>query len=102
MRVSILDKTWHLYVGQSWVGSLMPTGSDDNWYYADFTEGDAWGNFRPWFVKAVEAQQAGDEGAWQATYEQLSFMGMALVADDGERYDSPTVFINGGSAWFVV
>lgn len=96
----MLDKTWHLYIGQSWLGTLTPNGSDDNWYYADFTEGDAWGNFAPWFKQAAEAQKSG--GDWEAVYQQLYMMGLSLVADDGESFENPAVFVDGSSAWFVV
>jgi hypothetical protein len=100
--VSIMDKAWNLYIGESWLGTLTPTESDDNWYYADFAEGDAWLNFRPWFLQALEAQQAGDDAAWRAVYDQLYAMNLVLAADDGETFASPTVFIDGGSAWFIV
>lgn len=96
----MLDKVWHLYIGQSWLGTLTPTGADDNWYYADFTQGDAWGNFAPWFNKAAEAQMSG--GDWESVYQQLYHMGLSLVADDGETYERPQVFVDGGSAWFIV
>ncbi len=99
--MGISDKTWHLHVGGSWVGTLTPTGSDDTWYYASFSQGDAWGNFAPWFEQAAKAQQAGDAG-WQTTYDQLIAMGVTISADDGETYQNPTVLIDGGSAWFVV
>ena len=100
--MSILDKTWHVYVGGSYIGTLTPTGSDDHWYYADFTQGDAWGNFAPWFKQAVDAFNAGDNAKWEGVYSQLTAMGLTLSSDDGEAYDAPTLHIDGGSAWFVV
>ena len=100
--MGILGAVWHLYVGQSWVGTLTPTGADETWYYADFVEGDAWGNFAPWFTTAFEAFQSGDEEAWQNIFGQLHMMGMALVAESGATYENPTVLIDGSSAWFVV
>jgi hypothetical protein len=100
--VGITDKVWQIYVGDSWIGTLTPTGADDNWYYADFTQGDAWGNFAPWFKQAFEAHQAGDEATWQNVYSQLTLMGLTITADDGEAYDNPTLHIDGNSAWFVV
>jgi hypothetical protein len=99
--VGITDKVWQVYVGDSWIGTLTPTGADDNWYYADFTQGDAWGNFAPWFKQAFEAHQAGDEATWQNVYSQLTLMGLTITADDGEAYDNPTLHIDGNSAWFV-
>ena len=100
--MSILDKPWHIYVGDSWIGTLMPTTSDDTWYYADFSEGDAWGNFAPWFKQAYEAFRAEDDAAWQNIYSQLRLMGLALRSDDGESHANVTVHIDGSSAWFVV
>ncbi len=100
--MSIQDKVWHVYVGQSWIGTLTPTNADANWYYATFTPGDAWGNFAPWFQKAVEAHKAGDEAGWQQWYSQLTTMGVSIAADDGESYQNPTIHIDGGNAWFVV
>lgn len=100
--MSIQDKTWHLYVGDSWLGTLTPTGADSDWHYAAFTPGDAWGNFKPWFIQAADAHKAGDDAAWNNVFSQLTVMGLALVADDGERYDNPTVVVDGSNAWFVV
>lgn len=100
--VDILDTIWYLYVGQSWIGTLTPTGADDSWYYAEFTEGDAWGNFAPWFIKAYKAYAAGDEQGWQNVYNQLYMMGLSLVAESGAAYENPTVLVDGGNAWFVV
>lgn len=100
--MDVLNTLWHLYVGQSWVGTLTPTDADDTWYYAVFSQGDAWGNFAPWFVKAYEAYAAGDEAGWQNVYDQLYLMGMALVAEDGDAYENPTVLVEGSQAWFVV
>ena len=100
--MSITDKTWHVYVGESWIGSLTPSGADDDWYYADFSQGDAWGNFAPWFQQAVEAHKAGDEATWQNVYSQLTAMGLTIRADDGESYNNPTIHIDGGNAWFIV
>lgn len=100
--MSITEKVWHIYIGESWLGTLTPTGADENWYYADFGEGDAWGNYRPWFMQALEAHQAGDDASWENIYSQLLMMGLALVADDGETYQEPTIHIDGGSAWFLV
>jgi hypothetical protein len=98
----MLSKSWYVFVGESWVGTLHPTGSDDEWIQADFEEGDAWGNFAPWFVKAAEAYQAGDEPGWQSWTLQLTAMGLSLRADDGESFSSPTIIIDGGQAWFAV
>jgi len=98
----MLDKSWHIFVGESWVGTLHPTGADDDWIQADFEEGDAWGNFAPWFIKAAEAYADGDEAGWQSWISQLVAMGLTLRADDGESYASPTVIIEGGQAWFAV
>ena len=100
--MDVLNTLWHLYVGQSWVGTLTPTDADDTWYYAVFSQGDAWGNFAPWFVKAYEAYAAGDEAGWQNVYDQLYLMGMTLVAEDGDAYENPTVLVDGSQAWFVV
>lgn len=100
--VSVLDKAWHLYVGQSWVGTLTPTGSDETWYQASFSPGDGWGNFAPWFQRAYEAFSNGDEAGWNNWYSQLSQMGLVLTADDGESYQNPTIHIDGSSAWFLV
>jgi hypothetical protein len=100
--VDILGKEWQVYVGQSWIGTLTPTGADEDWYYADFTEGDAWGNFAPWFRRAVDAFHAGDDVGWQSTYGQLIAMGIEMHADDGDSYASFTLFVDGGSAWFVI
>ena len=100
--MDVLNTLWHLYVGQSWIGTLTPTDADDTWYYAVFSQGDAWGNFAPWFVKAYEAYAAGDEAGWQNVYDQLYLMGMTLVAEDGDAYENPTVLVDGSQAWFVV
>jgi hypothetical protein len=100
--VSILDKTWHIYLGGSHIGTLTPTGADDNWYYANFTQGDAWGNFAPWFQQALTAFNAGDSAKWEGIYSQLTMMGLSLHADDGESYANPTLHIDGGTAWFTV
>ena len=100
--MSVLDKVWHVYVGQSWVGTLTPTGADGSWYYADFSPGDAWGNFAPWFIKAAEAFNAGDEAGWQSVYDQLMLMGVTLVADDGESYHNPIMIMDGNSVRFAV
>jgi hypothetical protein len=100
--VDILDKEWQVYVGQSWIGTLTPTGADDEWYYADFSEGDAWGNFAPWFKQAVDAFEAEDDVAWQGIYSQLIAMGLEMRADDGETYTSFTLYVDGDSAWFVI
>ncbi|HEC24107.1 MAG TPA: hypothetical protein ENI95_14440 [Chloroflexi bacterium] len=100
--MSILDKVWHVYVGDSWIGTLAPTGADDSWYYADFTEGDAWGNFAPWFREALAAFQAEDAEALEKVYSQLWLMGLVISAEDGESYTNPTVYIDGANAWFSV
>lgn len=100
--MSVLDKVWHVYVGQSWVGTLTPTGADESWCYADFSPGDAWGNFAPWFIKAAEAFNAGDEARWQSVYDQLMLMGVTLAADDGESYYNPTVITDGNSGCFAI
>ena len=100
--MDVLNTLWHLYVGQSWIGTLTPTDADDTWYYAVFSQGDAWGNFAPWFVKAYEAYAAGDEAGWQNVYDQLYLMGITLVAEDGDAYEDPTVLVDGSQAWFVV
>lgn len=100
--MSITDKVWHIYVGSSHIGTLMPTGADENWYYASFAQGEAWGNFAPWFKQALDAHQSGDQDAWESIYSQLTMMGLTMTADDGESYTSPTLHIDGGNAWFVV
>ena len=100
--MSITEKLWQVYVGQSWIGTLSPTGSDDNWFYADFTEGDGWGNFAPWFKNAIEAHKSGDNATWETTYQQLTMMGLTISAEDGESYSNPTLHIDGASAWFIV
>lgn len=100
--MDVLATTWYLYVGQSWIGTLTPTGADEDWYFADFAEGDAWGNFAPWFIKAYEAYADGDDAGWQSVYDQLNMMGMSLVAESGETFENPTVLIDGPNAWFVV
>lgn len=100
--MDVLNTLWYLYVGQSWVGTLTPTGAEDGWYFATFLEGDAWGNFAPWFVKAYEAYSAGDEAGWQRVYDQLCLMGLVLVAEDGDAYENPTILIDGSQAWVVV
>ncbi len=96
------DKNWHIYIGNSYIGTLTPTGADDQWYQATFTAGDAWGNFAPWFNQAFAAHQSGDQAGWQNVYQQLTLMGLTITADDGESYSNPTILIDGGSAWFVV
>jgi len=100
--VSILDNDWLIYVGDTWIGTLAPTGSDDDWYYADFTPGDGWGNFAPWFQQAVEAHKAGNDNDWNSIYSQLLSMGLTISADNGESYNGPTLHIDGSQAWFVV
>lgn len=98
----MLSKSWYVYIGESWVGTLHPTSADDEWVQADFEEGDAWGNFAPWFIKAADAYQAGDEAEWQNWTSQLAAMGLNLRADDGENYASPTIIVDGSQAWFAV
>ena len=83
------------------VAPALP-GADDDWYYADFTEGDAWGNFAPWFKQAVEAFEAEDDVAWESIYAQLVAMGIEMRADDGESYTSFTLYVDGDTAWFVI
>ncbi len=100
--VSLPGKVWHVYVGQSWVGTLTPTGQDGDWIGAGFSQGDAWGNFAPWFVKAAEAHQSGSEADWQEAQSQLAMMGVTLVSDDGETHANPTVITDGISGWFAV
>ncbi len=100
--MSVLDKTWNLYVGQSWIGALTPTGSENEWVLASFAQGDGWGNFAPWFQKAYDAFSSGDEAGWDNWYSQLTRMGLVLSSDDGEAYQNPTVHIDGTHAWFVV
>ena len=99
--MSALEKVWHVYVGDSWVGTLTPTGSDDEWYYANFSQGDAWGNFAPWFQHATEAYNGGDEAGWHNWYSQITAMGLLISSDDGESYRNPTLHIDGDNAWFV-
>ncbi len=100
--MSVLDKVWHLYIGQSWLGTLTPVNVDGDWVVAEFAQGDAWGNFAPWFVNSAKAFEEGDDEGWQLVYGQLSAMGIALVADDGETVEGPTVITNGDTAWFAV
>jgi hypothetical protein len=100
--VSITEKVWHITIGSSWVGSLTPTGADGDWYTAEFTEGDAWGNFAPWFRQAYAAYTAGDEATWRNMALQFQIMGLAISADDGESYANPAILIDGSSAWFAV
>ncbi len=100
--VAITDKVWHVYVGQSWIGTLTPTNADNQWYYASFAPGDAWGNFAPWFAQAVQAHTAGDQAGWEKVYQQLTLMKLTLSADDGESYANPTLHIDGANAWFTV
>jgi hypothetical protein len=101
--LSVLDTVWHLYVGSSWIGSLAPTGVDGEWVHAEFNEGDAWGNFAPWFQQAAEAYNAGDDDGWDDIYGQLYMMGMTLAPDDGgEVIPNPTVIVDGPDAWFIV
>ena len=100
--MDILGKEWQVFVGQSWIGTLTPTGADDDWYYADFTAGDAWGNFAPWFQQAIDAFEAEDDVAWESIYSQLVAMGITMRADDGETYTSFTLYVDGDSAWFVI
>jgi hypothetical protein len=97
-----LGKIWHVYVGDSWVGTLTPTGADDQWYYAQFSEGDAWGNFAPWFERAVECINCGDDSGWHTWYSQLTAMGIVITSEDGESYRNPTLHIHGNDAWFVL
>lgn len=99
--MSVLDNVWHLYIGQSWLGTLTPFEVGGDWIVAEFAQGDAWGNFAPWFVTAAKAFEVGDEEGWQTVYGQLAAMGIALVSDDGETLDSPTVITDGATAWFV-
>ncbi len=100
--MSALDKTWHIYIGGSWLGTLTPTTADDQWYIADFTPGDAWGNFAPWFERAFEAFQNGDQPGWDNWYSQLTAMGVDLTAEDGETHHNPTLHIDGQQAWFLI
>jgi hypothetical protein len=98
--VALTDKAWHISVGDTVIGSLTPTGADGQWVTATFAPGDGWGNFAPWFSQAYAAFAAGDEAGWQTTYTQLTTMGLAITADDGETYASPTIHIDGTNAWF--
>lgn len=100
--MAIVHKVWHLYVGGSWIGTLTPTGEDANWVYAEFRQGDAWGNFAPWFRKAYDAHRIGNDAAWEDVYTQLISMDLVITSDDGERYESPTIHIDGRQAWFFV
>ncbi len=100
--MAVLDKVWQVYVGEAWIGTLSPTGSDSEWYYADFAQGDDWGNFAPWFDQAAAAFKAGDDSAWQNWHGQLTAMGLTITADDGESVHNPTLTINGSNAWFVI
>jgi hypothetical protein len=100
--VALTDKTWHLYVSGTWLGTLTPSGTDGGWCIASFSPGDGWGNFAPWFEKAYQAFQAGDDAGWQAVYQQLTLMKLSISADDGESHANPTVHISGGNAWFSV
>lgn len=97
----MLGKTWYVYVGSSWVGTVDPVGNSGDWIEANFHEGDHWGNFAPWFTRAFDAYHAGDDGTWDDVYGQLATMGIVLEAEDGERYENPTLLINGGSAWIA-
>jgi hypothetical protein len=100
--VAITDKVWNVYIGQSWIGTLTPTSADNQWYYADFTPGDAWGNFAPWFLQAVQAHKSGDEDGWKSIYQQITLMNLTIAADDGESYTNPSLHIDGAHAWFIV
>lgn len=98
--MALADKTWQITVGGTWIGTLTPTGADGQWVTAAFAPGDGWGNFAPWFSQAYAAFSGGDEAAWQATYSQLTMMGLAITADDGESVANPTIHIDGSNAWF--
>jgi hypothetical protein len=98
--MALTDKAWHITVGGTWIGTLTPTGSDGQWVTASFTQGDAWGNFAPWFSQAYAAFSAGDEAGWQNVYNQLTMMKIAIAADDGETYATPIIHIDGSNAWF--
>ncbi|NDJ53378.1 MAG: hypothetical protein GYB68_09880 [Chloroflexi bacterium] len=98
--MGVQEKVWHMFIGDSWLGTLTPTGADDSWYYADFNAGDSWGNFAPWFEQAVAAHMSGDDAGWENVYSQLLTMGLILSSDDGEVLNGPTVHIDGSSAWF--
>ena len=99
--MALTDKTWQITVGGTWIGTLTPTGSDGQWVTATFSPGDGWGNFAPWFAQAYAAFSGGDEAAWQTTYSQLTMMGLAITADDGESLSSPTIHIDGANAWIA-
>ena len=100
--MSIMEKNWHIYVGDSWIGTLTPVGADGDWIEADFAEGNGWGNFAPWFQKTADAYHAGNDDEWDNWYSQLTAMGLIIEADDGEAYTNPTLIIEGNSAWFRV
>jgi len=100
--VSVLDKQWYVYIGQSWIGTLTPTGSDHDWIYADFAQGDAWGNFAPWFQQSLAAFHRGDHDEWNKWYSQLIMMGLTIRADDGESHHHLTLHIDGSKAWFTL
>lgn len=96
----MLDKSWHIYLGDSWIGTLHPTTEDGDWIVAEFEAGDAWGNFAPWFQKAAAAYNDGDDAEWDKWYGQLTAMGLVIVADDEEAYDNPVILVDGAQAWF--
>lgn len=100
--MGVLGTVWRLYVGSSLIGTLIPTGVDGEWVHAEFSAGDVWGNFAPWFRKAAEAYHAGDNPAWNELHAQLYMMGMTLTRDDGgETIRNPTVIVDGPDAWFI-
>lgn len=101
-NMALTDKVWHVSLGGSYIGTLTPSGTDGQWTTAAFAPGEAWGNFAPWFAQAFAAFKSGDNAAWQGIYQQITMMGLAIAADDGESYSNPTLHIDGASAWFAV
>jgi hypothetical protein len=97
--VALTDKAWQITVGGTWIGTLTPTGADGGWVTASFAPGDGWGNFAPWFAQGYAAFAAGDEAGWKNVYSQLTTMGVAITADDGETHANPTIHIDGSNAW---
>jgi hypothetical protein len=100
--MGLVEQKWHVYVGDTWLGTLTPTGEHEGWVGADFEPSDNWDNFSPWFAQAYDAHQNGDTGEWERIYSQIETMGLTITADSGETYDNPTLLVSEGEAWFAV
>ena len=95
------DRTFQLYRGETLLGVLTPTESDQPWWLGSFAPTIAFEEVRPLFLQELKLLNADQMGEWELLQTQIQTLELKLVPSDGS--DSVSDFllhIDAENAWW--